>query len=276
MAGKRVDVIVTVHVEEHCKFLSGCHEGHRAFFELLLERGYPLPLTLLIARDKDEDGCPACDRGPLHRLLEKGDVEIGLHVHPALSRFPPAEQRRIIEMEHRRLVKGVGVVPRTFSGGHWCINAATLRIVKDLGMEVDASVVPGCRVGATNGALARFSPARRSPYWVSSQDIDSEDRADGLLEMPVSVTDDGAIMDLSSAGLWEMMDYAFGMALHENPRHYLHLTFHSYDLLLPGGDTTFIYDKLLLFHERLNEAFDEVRGYTCSQYYDDKYKEDAL
>lgn len=267
MGKSTIDVYITVHVEEHRKFLDHPHHGHERFFRLLLEDKQPLPFTLLIARVKEEPSCLACDRTLLAEIRDQGIMEVGLHVHPALSRFPFKQQLRIISEEWKRMVGETGIVPKTFSGGHWCIDTNTLNIVRRLGMIIDASVAPGCGVMACNGARLRYSDRLTEPYWVSAEHIDVADPASNLLEMPVSVRSKSKIIDLTATPLWDILDHFESMARFSKDHHYLHMTFHSYDVLMPDGRVNFFYDKIKHAVNRLNDFFDEVNFCTCSNCY---------
>ncbi|MFA4973055.1 MAG: hypothetical protein WC683_10595 [bacterium] len=252
------------------------HYGHERFFRLLLDDQCPIPLTLLVARVKEEPACPSCDCSLLAEIQSQGVMEVGLHVHPALSRFPYERQRRIISDEWNRMVEGTGIMPKTFSGGHWCINANTLKIVRQLGMVVDASVVPGCGVMAYNGARLRYSDNFTEPYWVSTEQLDAADPASDLLEMPVSIRPRSSIVDLTTTGFWDILDFFSTMARQKRDRHYLHMTFHSYDVLMPDGKMNFFYDKIKYAVDRLNGIFNEVNLRTCWSCYLQMNRERAL
>lgn len=266
MPTKTIDVIITVHVEEHKKFGHDVHKGHTEFYKVLLKRAFPFPLTLLHCRVKEAPTCPSCDRQLLQEIQKQTNMEIGLHVHPALSRFTYRRQKSLITEEHRRFVEETGITPKTFSGGHWCINTDTLNIVKALGMVVDASVVPGLRVFSCNGTIIQYPQKPEKPYWVSMKNLTKQSTKKELLEMPVTLTADNGIMDTTTVPTWTILKTYKQLSEQGHPA-YLHMTFHSYDILFPNGNTNFFLDKLSFLCETLHRRFHSVRFMTCYEYY---------
>lgn len=275
MAKKTVDVIITVHVEEHKKFHNDCHKGHTDFFNLLVNQKKQIPLTLLLCRDKDTETCFNCDRQLIDELNSIGVVEFGLHVHPSLSRFSYSKQKKIITNEYLKLIKSTGITPKSFSGGHWCINSDTIHIINDLGILIDASIVPGCRVHSCIGTVVQHSSKFKLPYWVSPDNIATEDIDSSLLEMPISIDSKNRILDITTTPTWNILNHLESLSQEKKKRHYLHMTFHSYDVLFPDGQPNYIYEKILYIYERLNDYFDEVSPLTCYEFYKNHHKERA-
>ena len=272
MDRKIIDVIITVHVEEHNKFYKNAHYGHSGFFKFLNNSNCPAHLTLLLQRIKEEKNCFRCDRGIVSELANFDNIEFGLHVHPALSLFNYEEQYEIINKEYNHFVDDIGIVPRSFSGGHWCINANTIEIIRGLGILVDASVAPGCIVSSNNGVVMRHSNQHLSPYWASNYNINEKDDSSNFLEMPISICSNRGIMDVYKLFPKDILNTIYDYSL-SSERSYLHMTFHSYDIFSSDGKVNFIYDKLLMILEKLNYCFDEVNYLTCSQYYKIKMEE---
>lgn len=263
---KNIDVIVTVHVEEHVKFISDCHIGHSGFFKLLLDESCRIPMTLLISRVKETDKCPYMDADVLNEIAAIGTMEIGLHVHPALSKHSFDEQRRIIEQEYFLFYNSTGIIPKSFSGGHWCINTDTLKIANSLGLLVDASVVPGCTVISNNGAIVKYSKRISTPYWTSLDNLNRKSKHNIMLEVPVTTNHNGKIMDINMMSTSEILD-SFEHIENTMDMPFLHMTFHSYDVMFPNGDKNYIYDKIAVICDRLNSYFSQVNYFTCYQYY---------
>lgn len=272
MKSKTVNVIITVHVEERAKFIQDCHLGHLKFFKLLLNDKCKIPMTLLIERVKEKEDCPYCDKSLLDEINEQGIMEIGLHVHPALSRFSYERQSSIIRREYNIFVDSTGIVPSSFSGGHWCINLDTLNIIRKLNMKVDASVAPGCSVYSCHGTVVKYPNTLTDPYWISFESMGKEDPDSPLLEIPVSTNLDGRIMDLYSIDLWDLLTSIYIKNFSRSGTDYLHMTFHSYDVLFPDGSRNFFYDKIMFLCEKLYDLYDKVNFMTCSQYYSKKRK----
>lgn len=271
-----IDVIVTVHVEENIKFFKDQHWGHMLFFEHLLKKNPPFPLTLLVTRDRTHKQCLSCDVDLLRELHSQEIMEIGLHVHPSLSRFTSEKQKKIIVNEWKHFVNVLGIKPKSFSGGHWCVNIDTLNIVKKLGFVIDASIVPGCVVFSTNGTFVRHSHNFFEPYWVSLTRIDCGDLSSGMLEMPVSIDNNSRIQDIAARELWEIKAHIINLANNRKPNNYMHMTFHSYDLFHSSGRRNYLCDKMMIIMDLLLGYFDRVNATTCYNYFKKKVKEDGL
>lgn len=266
-----IDVIFTVHVEEHAKYIEDCHVGHDNFFRYLIDKQCRIPLTLLIERVKEKAGCPGCDRAIINELQSMGVMEIGLHVHPALGRFSHRKQKMIIEEEYKRFVDGTGIIPKSFSGGHWCINADSIRIIRKLNLCVDASMIPGCLALSTNGAAIKYPDRFLEPFWISDEGFDVEDKCGRLLEMPITINYNGRIMDVTTSFLWDILTTIHFKSLDSREsRDYIHMTFHSYDLVNPDGKPNYIYDKIMMICDRIRDSYADVRFMTCNNYYKSK------
>jgi hypothetical protein len=264
---RTVEVIITVHVESHNKFFKDFHIGHIKFYQLLLKKNCKLPLTLLLERSKEVNSCFATDKSLVNELKSRGIVEFGLHVHPALSRFSYEDQKRIITNEYDLFTNTLGFAPKSFSGGNWCINNNTIKIISELGVVTDASVAPGCTVASHNGSIVKFSDRLRMPYWISDHDLRKEAVESNMLELPVSVLQRGGIADMGRAKTKTILDHLHAMSQSENGNLYFHLTYHSYDLFFANGKRNYMYDKLLLIEDCLHYCFDKVIFYTCHDYY---------
>jgi len=264
---RRIEVIVTVHVESHNKFFSDLHLGHIKFFELLLKKECKVPMTLLIERSKDVSSCYADDKPFIDEIRKQNIMEVGLHIHPALSRYTYDEQKQRITDEHNLFTDAFGFAPKSFSGGHWCINNDTVKVISELGIVTDASVVPGCTVAAHNGTIVKYSDKFIKPYWICDNNLSKEAPISNILELPVSVVEDGQLVDIGRAETKVILDALYKMSLSNLVSSYLHMTFHSYDLLFANGKHNYMYDKILLIADSLRYCFDEVNFYTCYNYY---------
>ncbi|MBF0104053.1 MAG: hypothetical protein HQM16_01890 [Deltaproteobacteria bacterium] len=259
--------MISVHVEEHAKFFRDRHIGHTKFFRLLLDTKARIPFTLLIARVKEDERCLACDKEILEEILSTTNMEVGLHIHPSLAAYPYKRQKKIILREYKRFIMETGMTPRTFSGGHWCVNNDTLKIIRELGIAVDASVVPGCVVTANNGAIVKHGDSKREPYWVSESDLWTASPNGVLLETPVSIDGEGRILDLCLMPLWDIRKHLCDLSRSDTCRAYLHMTFHSYDVFSAGSERNFIYGKILHVCDLVYSEFKKVNFVTCFDYY---------
>lgn len=116
--------------------------------------------------------------------------EIGVHVHPRefghehdqLAELSPDRQRESIAQTRAEITDATGTEPVSFRAGRHSVSRETLRVLRDLGFAVDASI---------NVRYDKYLPAdlteRSEPFEV-----------DGLTEVPVT---HGTLPILSSCGL---------------------------------------------------------------------------
>lgn len=140
----------------------------------------------------------------LRLLHERGDCEIGTHLHPwntppyqgvpgrqgdergqAYYQFElgPERFRAKLEVLHRAVSALTGERPRSFRAGRFGIDAATLRELIALGYEADTSVTPLDEYRRDNGPDFRTAP--QHPYRPARDDV----RRQGdlpIVEIPVS------------------------------------------------------------------------------------------
>lgn len=128
----------------------------------------------------------------LRRLLERGECEIGAHLHPWVNppheeevttpnsyggNLPPDLERRKIAALTAAVERAFGRHPRVFKAGRYGLGPATHGTLVELGYEVDASVVPHTTFESDGGPDFRAVPDR--PFWTGP--------GGRLLELPVSV-----------------------------------------------------------------------------------------
>lgn len=146
----------------------------------------------------------------LGELFDEGLIEVGAHLHPwenppfledeqdrRYHTYPhelPLELfRKKLEVLTERITEEFGA-PMSYRAGRWGLAAAHVRVLEDLGYEVDTSVTPlitwqrkpglPLRLGGGGGCDYRRAPLE--PYWMSWQDITRSGHS-GLVELPVSV-----------------------------------------------------------------------------------------
>jgi hypothetical protein len=137
---------------------------------------------------------------PLRELLESRQCEIGAQLHPWVT--PPHEeaicehnsftnhlpadlQRRKLEVLTRTIETSFGSIPRVYRAGRYGAGEATPDIVRDLGYQVDCSVLPG----ASSVELApNYEGVQSHPYWLAS--------GRAVLEIPVTIGEVGAARGL--------------------------------------------------------------------------------
>jgi hypothetical protein len=94
---------------------------------------------------------------PLRDIADSGRCTIGAHLHPWVTppldepvtgpnsftcNLPPTLQRRKIETVCSAIQDNFGHMPRVYKAGRYGIGAASLRVLEDLGFEVDQSIMP--------------------------------------------------------------------------------------------------------------------------------------
>lgn len=126
----------------------------------------------------------------LRRFADEGRCEIGTHLHPWVN--PPAEGlidarhsypgNLPVAIEQRKLValtntiqSNLGRNPKVYKAGRYGIGTATPRLLRELGYEVDVSVVPHTDFSYDSGPDFRGAPA--TPFVIT----------EGVCELPLSV-----------------------------------------------------------------------------------------
>jgi hypothetical protein len=171
-----------------------------------LLRQYSAKATCLISyRVANDEGAVSV----LRALVDEGLVEIGAHLHPwenppfmesGLDRryhaYPhelPLELfKRKMEMLTARIAESFAS-PRSYRAGRWGLAAEHVKVLEDLGYEVDTSVTPliiwlqfglPASQGGRGGCDYRRAPLE--PYWLSHQDVTRPGESK-LVELPVTV-----------------------------------------------------------------------------------------
>jgi len=147
---------------------------------------------------------------PLH---ERGDAEIGAHLHPWStppfderwddttegcaypSELPPGLVARKLEQLTTLIAAKNGRSPTSYRAGRWGLSASHIPILLRLGYIVDCSVTPlvewNDRGLRDRGQDFRHAPAR--PYVMSWGDP-AREGSSGLLEIPVTILHTNAVM----------------------------------------------------------------------------------
>ena len=125
----------------------------------------------------------------LHR---SGFCEVGAHLQPwdappfdeeiteknsYAGNLPPELEREKLVRLTAAIAENIGVQPRIYKAGRYGVGRATPRLLRELGYEIDASVVPGTDLRRYFGP--DFSKCPAHPYWFGSDSA--------LLEVPMSV-----------------------------------------------------------------------------------------
>ena len=137
----------------------------------------------------------ACDAEAaqfLRALKDRGQAEIGAHLHPwvtpphleAVNRrnsyqcnLPPELERAKIEALTAAIEAAFGERPTIFKAGRHGFGPSTARALAELGYRVDCSQLPHTDLSADGGPDFRGVPGE--PYWL--------DAARGLLEVPLTI-----------------------------------------------------------------------------------------
>ncbi len=127
---------------------------------------------------------------PLRELMQSGACQIGSQLHPWVT--PPHEEvvcernsfagnlpadleRRKLEQLTDMIEQNFGSRPKLYRAGRYGAGGATASILKDLGYEVDCSVLPGQPAGAQG---PDYTGGTARPYWL--------DRDRSVFEIPVT------------------------------------------------------------------------------------------
>ena len=128
----------------------------------------------------------------LRELMERGQCEVGTHLHPWVS--PPYTEEvnrfnsyagnlpQALEFEKIRLLTDVitqnfGKAPQVFKAGRYGVGPHTAESIAKLGYTIDASVVPYTALTSDGGP--DFSQHDAHPFWFGSDD-------NRLLELPAT------------------------------------------------------------------------------------------
>lgn len=136
----------------------------------------------------------------LRPIQDEGRCEIGTHVHPWNS--PPLDSETSgkkdsflcnlnPEVQHAKLKQltelieeNFGRRPISFRAGRYGIGSSALKSLCELGYKVDSSVLPLADYRHQNGP--DFRHANCMPYFPLDLNVQSKDRLEGLLEIPVT------------------------------------------------------------------------------------------
>ncbi|MCO8122509.1 polysaccharide deacetylase family protein [Stieleria sp. TO1_6] len=135
----------------------------------------------------------------LKTIQDEDRCEIATHVHPWNS--PPVDDHSTprnsylcnlpTEVQREKLLGLTELIecqferrPIAFRAGRYGADATTLRILKELGYQVDSSVLPRADYRSQGGP--DFRAATCIPYFPSEHDILGTGEDDGLLEVPVT------------------------------------------------------------------------------------------
>lgn len=132
---------------------------------------------------------------PLLELMQSGACEIGAQLHAwvtppydevlsernSFANNLPAElERRKIERLTREIEDRFGCSPKLYRAGRYGAGNATPLILRELGYEIDCSVLPG---KPTAAMAPDYSGAPANPYWLGP--------VKSILEIPVTIGDVG-------------------------------------------------------------------------------------
>lgn len=135
---------------------------------------------------------------PLRELRQSGLCEIGAHLQPWLN--PPFEEtlsprnsypcnlpadleRRKLETLTRAIEANLGVRPRIYKAGRYGLGPDTPCLLRDMGYEIDVSVVPGADLRRKHGP--DFSAYSAKPAWIGA--------CGDILEAPLTAGFTGAL-----------------------------------------------------------------------------------
>jgi hypothetical protein len=178
-------------------------------FQELCERFSIRPVYLVDSPVVEDDWSAELFRS----LHEQGRAEIGAHLHPwctpplcdlsgerdtFLCNLAPDVQRMKLEHLTWQIARRIGRSPTSFRAGRYGLDMTGARILRELGYEVDTSVIPFSNFTSSGGPDYESAPWQ--PYYLDGDSI-SEAHGDGfLLEVPVSVGFSRA--DFTAAQLW--------------------------------------------------------------------------
>lgn len=138
-------------------------------------------------------------RGILTRFYEHYGAEIGTHLHPWCN--PPFEEelnsantmtnmlptnlvRSKLETLTELFVEVFGFRPVSYRAGRFAFDAASAKIISELGYKIDSSVTPFYDWSKSYGPNFFFAPLR--PYFIDGEDIFCENKNGQILEVPIS------------------------------------------------------------------------------------------
>jgi hypothetical protein len=134
-------------------------------------------------------------------LFLAGNCEIGAHLQPwdtppfleettdrnsYPGNLPPELEREKLSQLTEAIHLNIGVKPRVYKAGRYGIGASTARILRELGYEIDLSVLPYTNLSREAGP--NFSHIGAQPYWFGS--------SRSLLEIPLSIDFTGPLARL--------------------------------------------------------------------------------
>jgi hypothetical protein len=123
-----------------------------------------------------------------HAELLGPEVDVSLFagkpMHDFINDYPPEVQREKLSWLTELFIKTFGYPPRSFRAGRFGVNGYTLRILQDLGYQVDSSVTPGL-YWYNNHQVLNFIHAPEQPYHPDEEDVTKIGELD-IWEVPVS------------------------------------------------------------------------------------------
>ena len=156
--------------------------------------------------------------GVLKELLDDGRCEIGAHLNPWINppfcpedeagnsyagRLPKAHERDKLKCLTSLIVDKFGVQPQSYRAGRYGIGPNTPAILKELGYQVDMSVLPCSSFEGDGGP--DFSGHTFQPFWW--------DREQTLLELPTTAGFSGPLIK-HGPSLYPLLTSPVGMTLH--------------------------------------------------------------
>jgi len=157
----------------------------------------------------------------LQSELNKGNCEIGSHLHPWLT--PPLQDfekgknlvasdyvtdilQKKVSYLHNAIKNRFNIDSSSFRAGRWVMNPEQLSILVKLGYKVDTSVAPYVNYSNVSESIcvtSDYSSAKSIPYYYTSADTYPDPSGNGILEVPVTSR-------LFSAGL-SMKNYEWAL-----------------------------------------------------------------
>ncbi len=159
------------------------------FHELCAASGFKV--TYLMTLEMAED--PFL-RQYLQPRLERGECEVGAHLHPWNTpplvqvteddlrhhpypfEYPPDVQRAKLQTLVAAIHRSYGVSPVSYKAGRWGLDGFHAGLLDEMGFRADTSVCPGVNWGPSKGDPKRsggpnFNGAATHPYPLSSEDV---------------------------------------------------------------------------------------------------------
>jgi peptidoglycan/xylan/chitin deacetylase (PgdA/CDA1 family) len=134
-------------------------------------------------------GMQNCELGAhLHaECVPPGEVNCaGISPHGPQYLYPYDVERSKLHSLVEQFTRALGYAPRAFRAGAFGADGETLRLLAELGLDVDTSVTPNLRWNFSQGALD-FSRAPEQPYFPSFDEI-CEPGHGPVLEVPVTIS----------------------------------------------------------------------------------------